>query len=396
MGEYMSTFADQARKELAAFPNIESSIKEFFLSGRAAIIYGAGDQARLAVEFCHYFGKKVKTLAISPSGKRTLQYYKDIPCHVITELVDTMERDQYDVLVAVHEKYNSEIFNALNRLEFPHIFICQNWEYTNEALRNMLYDSYLTYHGVHFHYDEAGQRFAELLCQPRPWRFYFSREMDVEKINLTGVLCDTLLPSLFHDCAHVCEGPYEWGPVALQPDDVVFDLGANMGLFASVAAARGCRVHAFEPTPQALELMNKNLSFYENISVYPLAVTDHVGTAMFYINDASGSDKAMTLNSLYEERGHTNAKLEIQTTSLDTFVDEHHIEKVDFIKADIEGAERFMLAGAQRTLARFAPKLALCTYHLPDDPEVMEQLILQANPHYVVEHKWSKLYAYCP
>ena len=52
--------------------------------------------------------------------------------------------------------------------------------------------------------------------------------------------------------------------------------------------------------------------------------------------------------------------------------------------------------GAKRILKEFAPKLALCTYHLSDDPEVMEKLILDANPNYVIEHKWQKLYAYVP
>ena len=66
---------------------------------------------------------------------------------------------------------------------------------------------------------------------------------------------------------------------------------------------------------------------------------------------------------------------------------------VDFIKADIEGYERYMLEGAQETLRRFAPKLALCTYHFPDDPEVLAALITKANPAYRIVQRRAKLYA---
>lgn len=67
---------------------------------------------------------------------------------------------------------------------------------------------------------------------------------------------------------------------------------------------------------------------------------------------------------------------------------------MDFIKADIEGAERDMLTGAMETLRIHAPKLAICTYHLPDDPEILENIIRTANPAYTVKHRWKKLYAW--
>jgi uncharacterized protein Usg len=45
-------------------------------------------------------------------------------------------------------------------------------------------------------------------------------------------------------------------------------------------------------------------------------------------------------------------------------------------------------------LKTYAPKLAICTYHLPDDKEVLTKLILQANPNYKIEYRWKKLYAF--
>jgi len=84
----------------------------------------------------------------------------------------------------------------------------------------------------------------------------------------------------------------------------------------------------------------------------------------------------------------------VQGITLDDWVKQNNISKVDFIKADIEGAERLMLEGSQWILKNYAPKLAICTYHLPDDKEVLTKLILQANPNYKIIHKWKKLYAW--
>ena len=55
-----------------------------------------------------------------------------------------------------------------------------------------------------------------------------------------------------------------------------------------------------------------------------------------------------------------------------------------------------MLRGATSVLRNFAPKLSICTYHFKDDPRVLENIIRQANPNYIIEHKYKKLYAYVP
>lgn len=88
-----------------------------------------------------------------------------------------------------------------------------------------------------------------------------------------------------------------------------------------------------------------------------------------------------------------NSSETITLTTIDRFAEENKLKRVDFIKADIEGAEREMLRGATNVLRTFAPKLAICTYHLPDDPQVLEQIIKEANPHYSVVHTRHKLFA---
>jgi hypothetical protein len=86
----------------------------------------------------------------------------------------------------------------------------------------------------------------------------------------------------------------------------------------------------------------------------------------------------------------------VPAITLDAFVERNSITRVDFIKADIEGAERNMLRGATRILRDFAPKLSICTYHLPDDPLVLRKLILEANPEYQIVEKFKKMYAHVP
>jgi hypothetical protein len=57
----------------------------------------------------------------------------------------------------------------------------------------------------------------------------------------------------------------------------------------------------------------------------------------------------------------------VPTITLDDFVERSGIDRVGFVKADVEGSELRLLKGAGRSLARFAPRLAIAAYHREDD-----------------------------
>ena len=195
------------------------------------------------------------------------------------------------------------------------------------------------------------------------------------------------------------EGPYEYGKVLLEKGDVVFDCGANLGYFSVVTQTMNCTCYAFEPVKMNLQYLHKNATLNSDIIVVPYAVGDHVGDVQIYTVDSANSSATLVEEStgamlIHTQEGQT--AITIPCTTIDQFVEENNLERVDFIKADIEGAERIMLKGAKETLRRFAPKLSLCTYHLPDDPQVMRELIHDANPDYVIEEAHKKMYAYVP
>jgi FkbM family methyltransferase len=191
------------------------------------------------------------------------------------------------------------------------------------------------------------------------------------------------------------EHAYEYGPVAVRPGDVVLDLGANFGVFSALAAFRGGRVFAFEPSFSNRVFLRRTAALYPGrIDIIPRAVS--LTGQDVYFEDFVYSGMSRVITGELPGAAVAGKVCRVPSVSLDQFVAEYGLRRVDFIKADIEGSERLMLPGARQVLKTFAPKLALCTYHWPDDPQVLEERILEANPHYVVHHVAEKLYAHVP
>lgn len=220
-----------------------------------------------------------------------------------------------------------------------------------------------------------------------------------ESIQRTFILecCDLILPSIFSDFLCVDEGPYDHENVSVCQyrggtrvpvnGKIVIDCGASLGLFSVYAAHAGVkRVYSFEPIKQSRDLLQLACSNYNNINIVPKALADRVGNVFMSNSDNLGQNKIIDNKS----------GVAIDCTTLDQFVMENELASIDFIKADIEGAERYMLEGARWVLRNFSPDLSICTYHLDDDPVVLEGIIRSANPEYVVKHAYKKLYAYVP
>ena len=69
-------------------------------------------------------------------------------------------------------------------------------------------------------------------------------------------------------------------------------------------------------------------------------------------------------------------------TSIDAFVSEQNIDKVDCIKLDVEGAELAALKGACKTITKMKPKLIICLYHKTEDLLEIPDLIKRFVPEY--------------
>jgi FkbM family methyltransferase len=182
---------------------------------------------------------------------------------------------------------------------------------------------------------------------------------------------------------------YETDYVYISKQDVVIDAGANIGLFSFLAAIKTSnKIYAFEPFSDAVSYIKKTkeVNNLNNINIIELALGKRNEEKTFLVTENSLERTACL--------GKEGKKKKVSVVKLDTWVKDNNILKIDFIKADIEGMERDFLQGAKETIKKFKPKLSLCTYHFPNDPEVLEKIILDINPKYNIFQNDKKIYAW--
>lgn len=141
---------------------------------------------------------------------------------------------------------------------------------------------------------------------------------------------------------------------ALRPDDVLYDIGANLGLVA-LHAARTCRTIAFEPDPGFRSRLQRNLELNPSVwvDVKSIAISDSNGTATLFTDGAEGNSP-----SLVHQRGEKES-IEVGAQSLDSVVAAGTLPRPTVLKLDIEGAEILALRGAKNLLTCPAAPRAL-------------------------------------
>ncbi len=187
--------------------------------------------------------------------------------------------------------------------------------------------------------------------------------------------------SLHWDLAEQETRIYGAGARAVQRGDVVLDCGANIGVYTRVALDAGAKlVVAIEPSPENLECLRRNMAAEiqaGRVVVYPKGVWDKDDLLTIRIDP-----KNTAANTFVVERPDLVESVKLPLTTIDKLVDELKLERVDYIKMDIEGAEPRALQGARQTLQRFHPRLAISVYHTPTDRDTVPQIIASISPAY--------------
>lgn len=147
----------------------------------------------------------------------------------------------------------------------------------------------------------------------------------------------------------------------LPVDGVFIDVGANIGSFTLVAARRASRgqVHAFEPSAHHFARLTRNveLNHFKNVVLNQKGLYDQPGEAILFLPSQTGEMNNSGAASLYVSQVEEARQVSeaVSLVRLDDYVRNQHMQRVDIIKIDIEGAEMKALEGARETITRFRP-----------------------------------------
>jgi FkbM family methyltransferase len=147
----------------------------------------------------------------------------------------------------------------------------------------------------------------------------------------------------------------------LRPNMTFYDVGANVGFLAVLAArlvGNSGQVHCFEPLPANVEQIRHNagLNGFSQIAVHPAALAQTDSTATFRVSErptfGALSDSPMAVDKQI-------ATIEVCVRRLDSLFDEGGLKGPDVIKIDIEGSEIDFFAGAEKVIQRHRPLLLI-------------------------------------
>jgi len=167
-------------------------------------------------------------------------------------------------------------------------------------------------------------------------------------------------------------------------DDVLFDVGANVGMYSILAAkTRGTRVLAFEPESQNYAVLNRNIhanGLDHLVLAYCVAIGDRSCFDKLYLSRFQAGASCHSFGAPLDEQNRPREALFEQgciSTTIDELVASAGLPAPTHIKIDVDGLEHAVVAGAQRTIrdSRLRSVLVEINSRLDEHWDVIDQLL---------------------
>ncbi len=186
---------------------------------------------------------------------------------------------------------------------------------------------------------------------------------------------------------------YEIGPggrFEISPRQIIFDVGAQQGVFTGLAARRadGGKVVSMEPEPWNFKLLKGNISRnnFSNVVTLPVAISDNIGRANLYCSRLMSGGHSLLLPAA---EGNS---VEVPVSTLDAVSHELRIGP-DLLKIDVEGSTYEVLKGAAALLSRYKPNIVM-EVEIPEQREGIKAMLLPLG--YQIDTRGWILFARSP
>lgn len=149
----------------------------------------------------------------------------------------------------------------------------------------------------------------------------------------------------------------------VQDGDIILDIGANLGWYSIQLSKRfnNAVIHAFEPIYQTFSVLEKNIKLNNliNVILHNVALGNIEGEADFFYF-TGGSAVASRENLLDHRKAR---KVGCKITTLDSIVSHLDLQKIDFLKCDVEGSELDVIKGGFQSIGKFLPIIYIELFH---------------------------------
>jgi FkbM family methyltransferase len=144
--------------------------------------------------------------------------------------------------------------------------------------------------------------------------------------------------------------------------DLAVDVGAHKGAYLywmrKLVGPEG-RVVAFEPQPQLAQLLKRIVSHkgWKNVVIENAGVSSKPGRMMLHVPDSSSGTSPSASLCPKSDESRSGTKLSVDVVTLDDYFAQNKIDRIDFLKCDVEGHELEVFRGAANILKSFHPRL---------------------------------------
>jgi len=300
-------------------------------------LFGCGMQAQNCLYMMQLLGMcPCGCIVTQPQG----EVYQTLPVKAAGS--NEVNRES-SVLIAVNEKAAPDIRDMLLGMGYTNVFVCYDWEKTNDVIKEAIFWDYCNAHHVNIQEDwiilGKDYRYLNPFFYPKTYR----------QMLFGTTFSELIVPGLFGEDIYGYRELYQIVEKKLEEAETVFDIGANAGVFSVYATSFQNKVAAFEPSNAILPYLKKNTEDNPAIQVVEAVVLDREDTVNYY--DREDYPKYSTIEE------HSDYKCyRASAITLDSFIEGSGLEP-EVIRIDVSECLYRILMGGEKYIMKKKPAL---------------------------------------